>query len=110
MPTSAAFSWTGRLSAGQAYVVHLTHVTTQWTLTSPPLATTAWTVELPAERYGEWHWRVRVVSGGVTETESASTHFYLVPLPGHTGPGDTLTPLPDPCATPPPIPYPYPYP
>jgi hypothetical protein len=115
VPTAAAFSWTGRLSAGQAYMVHLIHVGTHWTLTSPPLGTTGWTVELPAERYGEWHWQVRVVSGGATVAESASIHFYLVPLPGHAGPGATATPLPypyptSPYPTPTPYPYPYPYP
>jgi serine/threonine protein kinase len=99
LPTSAVFTWSGRLSAGQAYVVALTHVATQWVLTSPPLAQTTWSVELPAERYGEWRWRVTLTAGGVTLAQSAEAHFYLAPLSGQPGPSPLITPSMTPLPT-----------
>lgn len=82
-----AFQWTGRLSPGQAYQVTAYHLETGYVVQSGPLTTQKWTADLPAERYGEWRWRVSVIGVGSELVTSSEWMFWFTPFPpGPPGP------------------------
>jgi hypothetical protein len=88
-----AFEWRGSLSPGQAYEITAYHVETGAFIRSYLLSAPEWTVDLPAERVGEWRWWVTVVSYGNRLTSSPESMFWFNPLPG------TRSPKPKPTAT-----------
>jgi hypothetical protein len=58
----------------------------------------SWTTDLPADRFGEWHWRVSVVANGTAVATSSEWMFWFQPFGnGGNGGGDqkpTYTPPP----------------
>ncbi len=94
------FEWRGRLSPGQAYEVTAYHLDSGAFIRSYLLTESEWTVDLPAERVGEWHWWVSVVSYGGRLANSPESMFWFNPLPGtrfpKPTPTDTATPSPTP--------------
>jgi len=76
------FRWIGSLGAGQAYQVTAYHPGSDHTIQSELLMTQEWTTDLPAERFGEWRWRVSVVQGGKMVTTSYEWMFWFNPFPG----------------------------
>jgi len=76
---------------------------------SGPLQANEWSVSLPAEQFGEWRWRVRVVQANQIVAESAEIHFWLIPPGGDNPPPPTSTistPTPKPPISPLAIPPP----
>jgi hypothetical protein len=91
------FRWNGSLSAGQAYQVTTYHSESDHVIQSPLLSSSSWIVDLPAEKYGGWHWRVAVVQDGTTVTTSPEWMFWFNPHPsGGGGGGGGQSPLPTP--------------
>jgi serine/threonine protein kinase len=76
------FQWNGSLSADQAYQVTAYHNDSQTVLQSELLTDPSWIGNLPADKYGEWRWRVSVVQGGSALTTSPEWMFWFTPFPG----------------------------
>ena len=95
-----SFSWQGALLSGQSYRLVSVHSESGVVVQGDGLSSTNWAADLPAENYGEWRWRVSVVSGGAEMTTSEWRTFIFNPLPG-VGPGESDGPLPTPSNTPP---------
>ena len=89
---TAVFRWQGRLGTGQFFVVHLRHPVDGWVLESEALKVDCWETTLPAERFGEWRWQVRVVRGSTILAQSEERHLWLDPFPRQP-----LPTLPTPC-------------
>jgi hypothetical protein len=94
------FQWSGSLSSGQAYQVTAYHPATGYLIQSELLETQIWTVHLPSERYGGWHWRVSVVKTGVVLISSSEWMFWFDPFPYSSRPNGRLTNTPVPADTP----------
>jgi hypothetical protein len=94
------FEWRGALSPGQAYEVTVYHITSSAFIRSYLLTVPEWTVDLPAERVGEWRWWVSVVSYGSRLVSSSESMFWFNPLPGTRSPKPTLTPSATPTSPP----------
>lgn len=75
------FRWDGRLYSGQAYQVTAYNVRTDYIEQSGLLTSSSWKVALPAEEFGEWHWRVAVVQGGQEVAVSDEGMFWFTPYP-----------------------------
>jgi cell division septation protein DedD len=75
------FRWSGSLSAGQAYQVAAWHIESGHVIQSGSLAGQSWTADLPGDKFGEWHWRVSVVSGGSEPVTSPKGMFWFNPFP-----------------------------
>jgi hypothetical protein len=92
------FEWHGSLSAGQAYQVTTYHAETGHAIQSPLLSSSNWIADLPADRYGGWHWRVAVVQSGTAVTTSSEWMFWFNPHPGGgaSGGGGAATSTPPP--------------
>ncbi|MGC9398148.1 MAG: serine/threonine-protein kinase [Anaerolineae bacterium] len=71
------FQWEGELGPGQAYVVKGINTRTQYEISSPPLSTTAWRTEVPAEAFGEWRWSVSVVQNETVLSTSEEGKFWF---------------------------------
>jgi len=82
-----AFQWSGSLSTNQAYQVTLYHPGSDYVLQSELLAAPSWSTNLPADRYGEWRWRVAVIQGGTAVTTSSEWMFWFDPGGGGGGGG-----------------------
>ena len=87
-PNPITFEWRGTLGAGQRYQVIATHKESGYTTRSDPLTTQQWTVELPPEAFGEWTWRVIVLSGNVEAATSEERVLWFNPMPGGGGGGN----------------------
>jgi len=74
------FQWQGSINTNQTYQVTAYHVQSGYTTQSDPLRTTSWTVALPGEKFGEWHWRVAVIQNGKEVTTSAEWMFWFDPF------------------------------
>ncbi len=86
-------SWQGSLGAGQSYRVIATHPESGATIQSDPLSAPGWMVDLPAERFGEWRWRVAVIGGGNEVASSEWGMLWFNPFPGSgDGGAPTYTP------------------
>jgi len=93
--STVTFSWTGTLGGGQTYQV--TAYTSGYTVQSEALTVNAWTANLPAEHFGEWHWRVSVIQNGNAVETSPEWTFWLDPGFGSGGGGqEEPTPKPTP--------------
>jgi hypothetical protein len=88
------FSWDGMLYAGQSYRVLVRHVVSGDFVESVALTSQNWTVDLPAQRFGEWRWDVAVVDANGIVASSPEQPFWFNPLPG------TRRPSPTPSTTP----------
>jgi serine/threonine protein kinase len=86
------FTWQGSLSGGQTYQVTAYLVNTDFVLQSGLLTTSSWQVDIPADRWGEWHWTVSVVQGGKAEATSDEGMFWFDPHPA-TSPPDGPKPV-----------------
>ena len=71
------FEWQGELSAGQVYIVNGINARTQYQITSPPLTTSTWATQIPAEAFGEWQWSVSVVRHNTTLATSEQGKFWF---------------------------------
>jgi hypothetical protein len=87
------FEWRGRLNPGQAYEITAYHLDSGAFIRSYLIEDTEWTVDLPAERVGEWRWWVSVMAYGNRLASSPESMFWFNPLPG------TRVPKPKPSAT-----------
>ncbi len=99
------FQWQGTLGEGQVYVVRLWHHESGFSLSPPAVSGQALSVDLPAERYGEWRWTVSVLQGDSVLATSEEGMFWFDPSLGQRG--DSATPPPSqtsPLRTPPPPP------
>ena len=76
------FQWGGSLGAGQAYQVTARHAGSGYAIQSGLLTDHSWTADLPADRYGEWHWVVTVVQSGKTVGTSSEWMFWFNPSGG----------------------------
>jgi hypothetical protein len=94
MRNTAVLRWRGKLGPCQFFVVHLHHRESGWTCESGALTGNCWEVALPADRFGEWRWEVRVIEGGTILAQSEEWHFWLDPFSR-----DPL-PTPRPCGEP----------
>ncbi len=74
------FQWQGSLGAGQTYQVTVYQVASGYTQQSGLLTTLSWTTNLPAERFGEWRWRVAVIQGGVEVATSIEWMLWFNPF------------------------------
>ena len=90
------FQWSGSLSTGQTYQVTVYHPESQTVLQSELQTDPSWITDLPADKYGEWRWRVSVVQGGSALTTSSEWMFWFVPFPGGPGGGEGPGPPPEP--------------
>jgi hypothetical protein len=88
------FSWDGTLYAGQSFRVLVRHVVSGDFVESAALTSHDWTVDLPAQMFGEWRWDVAVVDATGTVASSPEQTFWFNPLPG------TRRPSPTPSSTP----------
>jgi hypothetical protein len=88
------FSWDGTLYAGQSYRVMVRHIVSGDFVESAPLTSQDWTIDLPAQRFGEWRWDVAVVNATGIVATSPEQSFWFNPLPG------TRQPSPTPSITP----------
>jgi serine/threonine-protein kinase len=75
------FQWRGSLQPDQAYQVTAYHVGSGDTIQSELLTSQDWTVELPAERVGEWRWQVVVVQEQSRAATSSEGMFWFDPFP-----------------------------
>jgi hypothetical protein len=99
--TGMTFQWGGNLQGSQRYRVQLSHTESGFRLDSPLVSETIWQIILPAERFGEWHWEVAVVSNGIVRATSDDWHFYLDPFPdSDNSPARSPTPTRIPSPTP----------
>jgi hypothetical protein len=89
-----SFEWRGSLSAGWTYLVTAWHVGSGYVIQSGLLADQGWTVDLPAERYGEWRWTVSVTQGERMMATSPEWSFWFNPYPGGGAREPTNTPPP----------------
>ncbi len=85
------FEWSGSLGYNQQYQVVAVH-NSGYTLRSDPLTAQQWTVKLPAETFGEWKWRVQVLSGDSEVASSGEKVLWFNPMPGGGGGGETSEP------------------
>ncbi len=92
------FAWSGSLGTNQQYQVIAVH-NSGYTLRSDPLTAQQWTTELPAEAFGEWKWRVLVLSGGSEVASSSEKVLWFNPMPGGGGGGDDNGDEPPPAPT-----------
>lgn len=99
-PNPITFEWNGNLGYNQQYQVIAVH-NSGYTLSSDPLTAQQWTTELPPEAFGEWKWRVAVLSGGSEVTSSDEKVLWFNPMPGGGGGGGGGGPAP---TNPPPAP------
>jgi pSer/pThr/pTyr-binding forkhead associated (FHA) protein len=76
------FKWSGTLKVGQTYQVNAYHPTSGHTLQSGLLTAPEWRVDLPAEKYGGWHWTVSVMEGTQAVATSPEWMFWFQPFPG----------------------------
>jgi len=74
------FQWQGSLGTGQAYQVTIYHVASSYTQQSDLLTTPRWTTDLPAERLGEWHWKVAVIQSEVEIATSIEWALWFDPF------------------------------
>ena len=74
------FQWQGTLSAGQTYRVTIRHVASNYAQRSDLLAASSWTAHLPAEKYGEWRWKVSVVQDEIEVATSDEWMFWFAPF------------------------------
>ncbi|MCU0522383.1 MAG: serine/threonine protein kinase [Anaerolineae bacterium] len=88
-----AFSWQGTLRSGQSYRVVAAHSASGTVVQGDGLSATSWATDLPADKFGEWRWRVAVVSGGNEAATSDWATFYFNPVPG-AGDGGSDGPAP----------------
>lgn len=94
------FQWSGFLGAGQTYQVTAYHTESNFALQSEQLSNSSWTVDLPGDKFGEWHWRVAVIASGKVVATSDEWLFWF--NPGFSGGGSgggggtqaTATPAP----------------
>ena len=75
------FRWRGALAADQAYQVTVYHPGSGHTI-QERLTVPIWTADLPGDRYGEWRWRIAVVSNGTELNTSAEWMFWFDPSMG----------------------------
>jgi hypothetical protein len=83
-PNPITFEWSGNLGYNQQYQVIAIH-NSGYTLRSDPLTAQQWTTELPPEAFGEWKWRVAVLSGSREVTSSGEKVLWFNPMPGGGG-------------------------
>jgi len=89
------FQWRGSPGTGQSYQVIAYHLVSGYVHQSGPLTSLAWTTDLPAEKFGEWRWKVCVIRSGTTVATSAEGMFWFDPFPNKpTPPGPTVPPAP----------------
>jgi hypothetical protein len=94
------FKWSGSLAPGLVHQVTAQHLASGYVIQSERLLMDSWTVELPAERYGEWRWWVAVVSNQGVVAASVEWVFWFDPfpktptLPQPPTPTSTYIPLP----------------
>ena len=74
------FQWQGSLGTGQTYRVTVYQVASGYTQQSGLLTTPKWSTDLPAERFGEWRWRVAVIQNGVEVATSVEWMFWFNPF------------------------------
>jgi hypothetical protein len=89
-----ALQWIGELGAGQGYQVTAYHTESGYTIQSDLLTVQTWTVDLPAERFGEWRWHVSVVSDGSSLATSSEGMFWFNPHPGGGNDNGDTVPTP----------------
>lgn len=92
------FKWDGTLRAGQSYQVNVYHAESGHTVQSDLLTAQEWTVDLPGEKVGGWHWTVSVVQNETKISNSGEWKFWFQPFPGSGDnggdDGDDGTPAP----------------
>lgn len=86
-PSPVTLQWQGALNAGQSYQVTAYHTASGHALQSGLLTAPSWTVNLPADKAGEWRWSVSVVQNGTTIATSDEWMFWFNPHPGGGGGG-----------------------
>jgi hypothetical protein len=98
-----AFEWYGLRDAGQRFQVTAQHTESGFVLQSGFLTGLSWSSDLPAEKHGEWWWKVDLVHDGSILSSSDRRMFWFTPYP--VDPTSTLV---MPTAEPSPSPYVYP--
>jgi serine/threonine-protein kinase len=82
------FQWAGSLGTTQSYQVTAYHAESRHTLQSGPLTAQSWTIDLPGDKVGEWHWSVSVVQDGSVVAASIEWVFWFNPIDGGGGDGN----------------------
>jgi hypothetical protein len=87
------FRWEGTLQSGQTYQVHAWHTESDFNVSSDLLQSPNWvSPALPADKGGEWQWKVSVLSDGRVLVNSDEGMFWYSPF----GCNDPESPLPRP--------------
>jgi hypothetical protein len=94
------FRWSGSLGWQQAYQVTAYHLVSGDSVQSELLTTPEWSIDLPAERFGEWRWSVSVIGFGRILSTSPEWMFWFDPIPGPRNPRPTPTSTPTQTPTP----------
>jgi serine/threonine protein kinase len=74
-----AFQWQGTLGEGQVYALRLWHLESGFSLSPPAVSGQTLSVDLPAERFGEWRWTVSVLQGETVLATSEEGMFWFDP-------------------------------
>ena len=96
------FQWEGALEEGQTYAVRLGHHESGFSLSPSPVTAQTLSVDLPAERFGEWRWTVSVLHGDTVLATSDEGMFWFDPNLGARKDEDAPPSQTSPLRTPPP--------